>query len=583
MNRKLPLLIGIGVVGIATYAFLQNRGEKAPEIQYNYAAVQKGEIVRSISATGMLVALTSVDVKSKAGGIVQRLLVDESSVVKKGQLIAIIDPADTEAAYRQAKADVDSAQARADQARANYDLQVANSRTAVKEAEAALEAARIRLARAEVRTKTQPALSRSAVDTAEASLRAQQAELEKLEQVTIPQQRRDASSEVDRTRAALDAAEANLRRLQGLEQKGFVSGAEVEVAESNTAAARAAFSVAQQRLSTIERQIAADLRASRQAVEQAAARAREAKANLSQDQISDQDLAEARQAVRSAQITLQQARDAVKQNEIRRNEYIAAQASTVRSGVQLENAKVQLDSTEVLAPRDGVVTQKYLEEGTIIPPGTSTFAQGTSLVQISDVTQMFVECAVDEADVAAVQLGQKVRINTEAFPGQFFDGVVDRINPSAATTNNITAIKVRVRVVPGFKVAIKPGMNATCEFITLNKPNVLVVPAQALNREEGKVTVRVKTADPLKPEVREIKLGAEGNEGFEVLEGLKEGEEVVTAELDLAALRETQRRMQEAQEGGGLAGGGRPGGGRPAARPGGGGGAGGGRPGGGAR
>jgi HlyD family secretion protein len=189
---------------------------------------------------------------------------------------------------------------------------------------------------------------------------------------------------------------------------------------------------------------------------------------------------------------------------------------------------------------------------------------------------MFVECAVDEADVADVQLGQRVRINTEAFPGQFFDGVVDRINPSATTTNNITAVKVRVRVLPGYKIAIKPGMNATCEFITLSKPNVLMVPAQAVKREGGKATVRVKTADPLKPEVREIKLGVEGNEGFEVVEGLKEGEEVVIAELDLAALRETQRRMQEVQEGGGLAGG-RPGGGRPGARPSGGGGA---RPGG---
>ena len=55
---------------------------------------------------------------------------------------------------------------------------------------------------------------------------------------------------------------------------------------------------------------------------------------------------------------------------------------------------------------------------------------------------------------------------------------------------------------------------------------------------------------------REVELGIEGNEGFEVVKGLKEGEEVVTAEIDLAQLRETERKMKEVAEGGGLTAGG---------------------------
>jgi hypothetical protein len=254
---------------------------------------------------------------------------------------------------------------------------------------------------------------------------------------------------------------------------------------------------------------------------------------------------------------------------------VSAQASTKRNQVAVQNAKVQLDSTTVVAPRDGVVTKKYLEEGTIIPPGTSTFAQGTSLVQISDVTQLYVECAVDEADIASVRDGQKVRIVTEAFPGEFLDGEVTRVNPAADTANNITAIKVRVRLKPQDKVKITPGMNATCEFITLDKPDVLIAPAQAVKTTgPGKATVRVKAGEKLPPTEKSIEIGETGNDGVEVLSGLKEGEEVVTAEINVAELRDTQKKMQEAQQGGGLAGGG-PQGGR---RPGGGGGGGGGRP-----
>ena len=235
----------------------------------------------------------------------------------------------------------------------------------------------------------------------------------------------------------------------------------------------------------------------------------------------------------------------------------SAQATTVRSRVSLNNAKVQLDSTTVTAPRDGIVTLKYLEEGTIIPPATSAFSQGTSLVQLADTSRMFVECAVDEADISQVKLGQKVRIIVEAFPGQPIDGLVQRVNPAAKTENNITAIKVRVEVKASEKARLMPGMNATCEFLTLDKKNVLVVPSQAVKRDGGKTTVRVKKGAGI--ESREVKLGPSGNEGFEVLEGLKAGEEVVVAEINLKQLRETQQKMLEAQQGGGFSAGTQPG------------------------
>lgn len=572
MKKPVILIIAlIAAVVIGFFAFGQQKPAE-PEIEFRYAPIAKGNLIRSISATGQVVADTTVDVKSKAGGKVVKLVVEEGSVVKAGDLIALIDPADTQSVYEQAQADLDSANARVEQARKNFDLQVAQNVTAVAEARSNLASAKVRLERAKLEMTRQPKLTRSAVETAKASLATAKTALDRLQKVEIPQQRNDAEANLRSAKVGLDNANAELKRQVKLEELGYVASSSVERARTAVASAQNAYDVAEQRTKTLKESFESQITAAQLDLNRANANYALAQANSAQDGITRTDMAEATQAVKTAEINLQQAEDGRIQAEVRRNEFVSAQASTKRNQVAVQNAKVQLDSTTVVAPRDGVVTKKYLEEGTIIPPGTSTFAQGTSLVQISDVTQLYVECAVDEADIASVRDGQKVRIVTEAFPGEFLDGEVTRVNPAADTANNITAIKVRVRVKPQDKVKITPGMNATCEFITLDKADVLIAPAQAVKTTgPGKATVRVKAGEKLPPTEKAIEIGETGNDGVEVLSGLKEGEEVVTAEINVAELRDTQKKMQEAQQGGGLAGGGPQGGRRPTSTGGGGG------------
>lgn len=549
-------IVGLLVLGGGTYWFLNRNGAASEgDIEYRYSKVAKGELVRSISATGALVANTQVDIKSKAGGKIVRLAVDEGAIVKKGDLIAEIDPADTRSTFDQASADLTSSQARAAQAQANLQLQVANSQTSVSDAEANLATAKLRLERAKLEMNRMPMLTNASIRTAQAALDEAIQAKKKLEQVTIPQRRRDTQGTLSRTKADFEVAQAAYKRQQNLLAQGFTTQASVDQARGALASARSTYELSQTQSENIEKDLATEIASADATISRAKAQMDQAKANSSDTAIQGKSVAEAEKAVRTAEINLQQAKDSRINNRIRSEEYRAASASTVRSRVSMANAKVQLDSTTVLAPRDGVVTTKYLEEGTIIPPGTSTFAQGTSIVQLSDVTTMFVECAVVEADIAQVRVGQKVRIVTEAFKGVKVDGIVDRVNPAAKTENNITAVKVRVKILPGGKVQLLPGMTANCEFLTLQKPNILLVPSQAVKRDGDKTYVEVKSKNPLKPTRVDIKVGEVGNEGTEVLEGLKEGDEVVTATIDLAALRETQKKMQEAQEGGGLAGG----------------------------
>jgi HlyD family secretion protein len=554
MKKAIWFAIPVGVIAGAWLIFGRG-GSDEMEVEYRFAPAEKGTVTRSISATGLTVALTTVDVKSKAGGKVVRLAVDEGSVVKKGDLIAVIDPEDTQAVFQQASADLRAAEARANQAQQNYQLQLATSQSNVRDAQAALDAAKSRLTRMRIENEREPTLAKAQLNSAQASYDSANEALRKYDLVTVPQLKRDAQGSLDRSKSSYEAAQANLRRQRELLALGFSSPANVEQAEAQFRGAEAEYRIAQQRFETLDRDIEASRTSLKASLTQALASLNQAKANQSNVGISAQDLRQAEIAVQQAEIALQRAKDNVRNNVIRQQEFEAAKASTTRSRVSVDNAKVQLDSTTVVAPRDGVVTLKYLEEGTIIPPGTSTFSQGTSLVQLSDVTTLFVECAVDEADISAVKEGQRVRIITEAYPGQPLDGTVDRISPAAITANNITAVKVRVKVLPGAKVAVLPGMNATCEFITLEKKDVLMIPAQAIQREDGKSFVRVKSKDPKKPERREVELGESGNDGVEVLKGLSEGEEIVIAEINLAEMREIQERMMAAQEGGGLAGG----------------------------
>lgn len=567
--KNFGIIAGL-VVLIGGGYFLSQRGGGGSEIEYRYAKLETGELVRSIQATGQLIPLTSVDIRSKAGGRVDKILVEEGTEVKMGQLLALIDPSDTRSTVEQAQADVEASQARADLANVNLSLDVKNRRNAVREAENALEIARMRLERSQIGAKSQPELTQSELSQARSALASQEQALVQLQNVDFPRRRTESRNGLERAQSSLDSAMNDLKRQEDLFQKDYISKSQLDRAKTAAASAKADFENAQERVRTLEKELDVLLRQQKSRVSQAEAALRSALTNQSKDRVVVSELSEARKQVEVAELNLEQARNELQSIEAREAEQRSAKASTVRSRVALENAQVQLDSTTVTSPRDGVVTKKYLEAGTIIPPGANAFSQGTAIVQISDTTIMYVECAVDEADIQDVKVDQEVRIIVEAYPGKKLKGVVTRINPAAETTQNITAIRVRVQVTKDPKIPLKPGMNATCEFLTLNKPNVLIAPQQAIKNEDGKAYVQIKRAGG-KPEKVEVKVGEEGNEGFEILSGVKVGDEVVVAEINLSEMRDIQKRMQEAQQGGGLAGG-RPQGG--SARPSGGGGSG---------
>ncbi len=549
MKRKtLTIIITVfGLLFLSWWFFLKGSGDGLDDITYRTAEVERGDIVQSFSATGVLQPLTVVDVKSKAGGEVVELAVEEGSVLKKGDVVAHIDPRDTRALYEQAVADLTSTQARKTQNAYQLQMQITQSASAITSAESQLRAAKLNLQTLEARAGAQPSLTEAAISQAQSSYELANKDLDLLKQVTIPETRASVRGELDRAVAELNAARANRDRNQNLLSKGYVSAQAAEQAVTAYEAAVASHRNAQERSRSLEDSLRVQLAQAEARQKQAMASLQQARANSIAVGTSVRDLQNAREQVKQAEASLAQAKANKRQIDVARSEMKAADAAIIRSRVERDNAKVQLDSTTVVSPRDGVVILKYLEEGTIIPPGTSVFSEGTSIVQIADVSTMYVEVQVDEADIAAVKPGQRVMVRLESDPRAPLTGKVTRVNPGAVTQNGVTQVKVRVEVKGNGKVKLMPGLNAACEFIQMEKKDVLMVPAQAIKREGEKTMIEVM-AEPKKPVMKEVKVGSQGNGMFEVVSGLSEGDVIVTSKIDRAQIEEQQRRMEDAAQ-----------------------------------
>src|SRR6185369_8027191 len=122
---KMKLLIGGGFMAAIMLAGFYFWGDESSTPQYLTARVERGNLRNTVTATGALQAVTTVQVGSQASGTISALYADFNSTVKKGQVIAQLDPA-------QAKAQVEQAQANLQQARAS----LANAQAAVTDAQA---------------------------------------------------------------------------------------------------------------------------------------------------------------------------------------------------------------------------------------------------------------------------------------------------------------------------------------------------------------------------------------------------------------------------------------------------------------
>lgn len=260
-----------------------------------------------------------------------------------------------------------------------------------------------------------------------------------------------------------------------------------------------------------------------------------------QKAISDADFEQAEASYISAQKDLEAARQNV----------VAAEFIVKSSQATVNEAAENLRLTNVYSPVSGIVSNLLVEKGERVV-GTQQMA-GTEMLTIADLSLMEVRVDVNENDIVRLSKGDTTIIDVDAYSysGKKFKGVVTSIANTAntkASADAVTEFKVKIRILnssyedlvkEGNRYPFRPGMTASVEIITTEKSDVLSIPLSAVTTRENEVdTLEGGSTTQLKELVflvengsavmRQIKTGISDYQNIEVLEGLKEGDEVIS-------------------------------------------------------
>jgi HlyD family secretion protein len=239
----------------------------------------------------------------------------------------------------------------------------------------------------------------------------------------------------------------------------------------------------------------------------------------------------------------------------------------------VDSAQDSLDKTTIVSPLDGTISQLNSQLGERVL-GTVQNA-GTDIMTISDLNEMEARVDIGEMDVVLIQPGQKAELEVDSFKDQKFTGVVTDIAntseglsstttasaSSASTSQQATQFQVRIRV--NEKEVFRPGMSVSAEIETRSRTNALAVPiasvttrsipsnsktnADAANinsiaavKDEANSASTNKTGEAQKPvevvfviegdhvKTMPVKIGISDDNYWEITDGLKEGDEIVT-------------------------------------------------------
>jgi RND family efflux transporter MFP subunit len=231
-------------------------------------------------------------------------------------------------------------------------------------------------------------------------------------------------------------------------------------------------------------------------------------------------------------IVAQQELDASQGQDRQAEESVSAAESAVASAQQqlvVDRAELQkdqsmLDYAQIIAPFDGVVTQRFADTGAMVAAGTSSEKQALPVLELAQNDVLRLEIPVPESVVPSIREGDSVQVHVGAM-NRDFEGKVVRFSRQLdeSTRTMITEIDV-----PNANLTLVPGMYADVKIQLQHRQNVLCIPVVAIVRGDAKPYVLAIGAKN-HIEKREIALGVEDARRAEVLSGLREGEFVVAA------------------------------------------------------
>jgi RND family efflux transporter MFP subunit len=216
-----------------------------------------------------------------------------------------------------------------------------------------------------------------------------------------------------------------------------------------------------------------------------------------------------------------------------RHNATVAQVSVARAQVQqttarLDELKITLSNTNILSPVDGFVSRRLLDPGGFA-------GANTVMLTVVDIGTVRLVTNLVEKGFKRVVPGVTAEVAVDAFPDEQFKGEVSRVAPVFDPATRTAAMEIEVPN-PGFR--LKPGMYARVRLTVERRPNALTVPRGAVVDTEGKRGVfMVENGQTAR--FREVRTGLQDNDRIEILDGLTEGERVIT--VGSLALRDGDR------------------------------------------
>ena len=205
-----------------------------------------------------------------------------------------------------------------------------------------------------------------------------------------------------------------------------------------------------------------------------------------------------------------------------------ARARVAEARAALDRAEDDLRNATVVAPIDGVVLTRDKEVGDAVSSILNLGSAATLIMTLGDTSTVYVKGNVDESDVGKISLGMTARTTVESFPGETFQGTVTNIAPMGLEKDNVTTFEARVSISnPQGKLRV--NMSANAEIILEERENILVISEGAIIYDRDR-NAYAQILDPSVPEgLRKVpvRIGISNGQKREVIEGLKEGDEVV--------------------------------------------------------
>ena len=196
-------------------------------------------------------------------------------------------------------------------------------------------------------------------------------------------------------------------------------------------------------------------------------------------------------------------------------------AAVAAAKANVEKFQTLEQYTTIIAPFDGVITQRSVDPGALVQAGTSS-PQSPGVLQVSDNYHLRLDFPVSVEYVQDVHVGDTVDVRVESLGGKTFTGKITRAKDEVneQTRTMLTEIEV-----DNLNLELVPGMYAVVLFKYARRPDALAIPTEAVSDPKDP-TIFVINADH-EIEARPVKLGVEMPDKYQVLEGLQEGEWVM--------------------------------------------------------